>query len=327
MRIKAKNFSLLFLVFCFLASAGRAEISSEQLDPINLIAPYLAELSQDMNRPNVVIQIAELQLERQSGRRLTAKQSQSSDVVSVNFAAQVDEKLPQSNFGIAGNPDSDLERQLWRAGISIPEGEEDEGGKNELQRIIEQIRSVEFKLTKAPAPAIIVEPAPITKPDEISPVTETSRKPEEIESELSYKPGLSGQPGNPVSSQTLQMLDNLSQYPDRLDSPLELGEALFLGGCMKEAAVFYKEALNRSDSNEADSAPLWGRQDRAWILFQIGNCLRDEDRPAAMKMYRQLITEYPDSAWTDLAKARNKLIDWYQKDKPRELIIENRAEN
>jgi uncharacterized protein with HEPN domain len=39
-------------------------------------------------------------------------------------------------------------------------------------------------------------------------------------------------------------------------------------------------------------------------------------------MYRQLIAEYPGSPWVDLAKAREKLIDWYLKDKPRTLIAE-----
>ena len=322
LHLPLRTLSFSFLVFCLPASAGRAEISSEQLDPINLIAPYLAKISQDVNTPNTVMHVATFQQERQSGRRLTAKQSQSgSDIASVNFAAQIDEKLPQSSFTIAGNPHSDLERQLWRAGISIPESKEDEGGKNELQRIIEQIRSVEFKPANRPTePAVVVEPTPITENDEISAVTETetAQGPDKIESELPY---------NPVSGQTLHKLENLSQYPDRLDNPLKLGEVLFLSGRLKEAVVFYKDALKRKSPNEADSAPLWGGQDRAWILFQIGNCMRDRDRPTAMKMYRRLITEYPDSPWTDLAKARNKLIDWYQKDKPRELIVENRDEN
>jgi TolA-binding protein len=55
-------------------------------------------------------------------------------------------------------------------------------------------------------------------------------------------------------------------------------------------------------------------------LFQIGNCLRDGDRPAAEKVYKQLIAEYPDSPWTDLARAEDKLLEWYQKENPHELI-------
>jgi len=63
-------------------------------------------------------------------------------------------------------------------------------------------------------------------------------------------------------------------------------------------------------------------QDKAWILFQTGNCLRDDDLANAGKMYRQLIAEYPNSPWIDLAKARLNLIDWYQKSKLQTLIAE-----
>jgi outer membrane protein assembly factor BamD (BamD/ComL family) len=57
-------------------------------------------------------------------------------------------------------------------------------------------------------------------------------------------------------------------------------------------------------------------------LFQIGNCLRNDDLPAAAKTYQQLLTEYPNSPWADLAKARRDLIAWYLKDNPVKLIAE-----
>jgi hypothetical protein len=43
-----------------------------------------------------------------------------------------------------------------------------------------------------------------------------------------------------------------------------------------------------------------------------------------MKMYGQLITEYPNSQWRELAEARSKLLDWYQKDEPHKLIAEQK---
>ena len=64
-------------------------------------------------------------------------------------------------------------------------------------------------------------------------------------------------------------------------------------------------------------------RNRAWILFQIGNCLKDDDLAKAQEMYRQLITECPGSPWAEPAKAREKLIDWYLKEKPRTLIAES----
>jgi len=149
------------------------------------------------------------------------------------------------------------------------------------------------------------------------------------------------------------MLKSLLQHPERLRNPFELGEILFLSGHLKDAAICYQEALSRSSPDKADPTQkpqqslglltedvkvpdvvlgprlaetktgMFSIRNRAWILFQIGNCLRDDELPTAMKMYRQLIAEYPDSPWADLAKARSKLIDWYQKDNPRALIAEN----
>jgi hypothetical protein len=49
--------------------------------------------------------------------------------------------------------------------------------------------------------------------------------------------------------------------------------------------------------------------------------------PTAIKMYRQLIIEHPNSPWKELAEARSKLLDWYQKDEPHKLIAEQKAEN
>ena len=81
--------------------------------------------------------------------------------------------------------------------------------------------------------------------------------------------------------------------------------------------MLYQEALKRQAPND----PTVSR-DRAWILFQTGNCLRNNDMPAAAKIYRRLLTEYPTSPWADLASARGKLIDWYLKDEPEKLVVE-----
>ena len=220
-------------------------------------------------------------------------------------------QLPQGSLPIAQSSNKHLAHQLWQASISIAKVEKTES-KNELQRIIEQIRSVEFEpREEVPKTVIVVKPAQTTEPNETSSAIEAPQEHEKKKIELRL-------PYEPVTEQTLQMLKSLLQHPERLRSPFELGELLFLSVHLKDAAICYQEALSRSSPDKADPA-----QNRVWTLFQIGNCLRDDDLPTAMKMYRQLIAEYPDSPWTDLAKARSKLIDWYQKDNPRVLITEN----
>jgi tetratricopeptide (TPR) repeat protein len=368
---------LSLLAFCLLASFANAKVSSEQLDPIELLASHFVLTSQDVNTPDVtaetsqdvntpdfpwtpdtllhvwesLMQVAKVQSDRQVREDSIGGQLQISDIADVNSAAEATwpserkeplahsakgevsfltqwpepsallqedgkklSQLPDGSLPIAQSSNNHPARQLWQAGISISYAEKDERSKNELQRIIEQLRSVEFEPREAGSkPIIVIEPAPTTEPNETSSAMETPQEHEEkkIEFKLPYEP---------LTDQTLQMLKSLLQHPERLHNPFELGEVLFLSGHLKDAAICYQEALGRSSPDKADPT-----RNRAWTLFQIGNCLRDDDPPTAMKMYKQLITEYPDSPWADLAKARSKLIDWYQKDNPLVLIAESQS--
>jgi len=230
-----------------------------------------------------------------------------------NSAAAVGQKSPQSSLTILPDPNNDFRRQLWRAELSIAKGEKDERTKDELKRMIEQIRSIKFKPDKQPSePVIVTEAVKTAEPNETLPDTAVPKeqKTKEIGTKLPYEP---------ISDQTLQILKDLSQHLDHLRNSFELGETLFLSGNLKEAAIFYGEALKRKSPDDVGSA-----RDRAWILFQIGNCLRNDDPITAMKMYGQLITEYPNSPWKELAGARSKLLNWYLTDKPSELIAEHK---
>ena len=228
-----------------------------------------------------------------------------------NSAAGDGRKLSQSSVITSRDPNNVNGLELLRAEISIAKGQNDTKSMDQLKRIIEQIRSVEFGPEKqAPQPVVIPEKAPGIEPDET--VSETPVQKEKAKQEA--KPKL---PYEPITDETMQMLINLAQDPEKLDNPLELGEIVFVSGNVKEASTFYSEALKRKDPN--DVSVSW---DRAWILFQIGNCLRNEDPPAAAKMYQQLLTEYPNSPWADLAKARSNLIAWYLKNEPAKLIAE-----
>ena len=233
------------------------------------------------------------------------------DAAPASSASQAGQELPHSSFALPKDPNSQVARALWRAEISIAKGQRDNRSKTRLKRIIEQIRSVELKPQKrTPEPVVVPEKTPAAEPNETVSETPVPKEDEKrhIEVRLPYKP---------ITGQTLQMLRNLSQHPDKLDNPLELGEILFLSGNLKEAAIFYQEALNRTSADDTRSA-----QERAWILFQLGNCLRNDDLPAAAKRYGQLITEYPNSPWAGLAQAQGQLIGWYLKDEPRKLIAE-----
>jgi len=253
-----------------------------------------------------------------------------SDGYAQNSSKQLSTKVgkKQGHLLIARSPTTDLGRQLWQARISNPKNNPNSKGKDELYQMIEKIRSVKFEpQDKSAEPLIVVEPAPKTAPDENSP---DSNVPQESEFKKT-EAGMESQFGNKrqdekqlltrqIKDQTLKIFVQLSQQPQQLKNPMELAEILFRNGSLKEATKCYQEALNRMTANKDDRH----KKEKAWILFQIGNCLRNTDRSEAIEIYRQLIAQYPDSPWADLAKARSKLINWYQQDKPGELVAETR---
>jgi tetratricopeptide (TPR) repeat protein len=232
-------------------------------------------------------------------------------VAFANSAAGDGRKISQSSIFNLIDPNNVHGRELLRAEMSAAYGQNDTKSKDQLEKIIEQIRSVEFEPQKrSPEPVIVPEKAPAIEPNDTVPEMPVQQEKAKQET----KPGPQNEP---IAEETLQMLRNMAKEPEKLANPLELGEILFVSGNVKEAAMFYSEALRRKDPNDAGA--FW---DRAWILFQMGNCLRTDDMPAAAKMYQQLLTEYPNSPWADVATARNNLIAWYLKDEPLKLVLQ-----
>jgi tetratricopeptide (TPR) repeat protein len=314
------HLSLLALLLS--VSISIAAAASDQLDPADLLESDLQQ-TVDANIRTIPTQPTKPQPAPQ-------KPIETMNTVSISFASQVNQKLPGANPPAADSNNS-LGHQLQQARITASV---DDKGKNkdELQNIIEQIRAVEFESqNKQSEPVVVTQSVPSpdstelaeVEPNENPPATETAAEPndKQAKSEL-QTPATENRiplPYKPITTRTLQAVSELSQHPEQLSSPFELAEILFRSGNLKEAAVFYQQALNKINPKDAASA-----SNRAWILFQIGNCLRNDEPQNAMKTYRQLITEYPGSPWTEIAKARDKLIDWYQKDDPKTVIKENK---
>ena len=239
--------------------------------------------------------------------------TQTGSNIALNFAAGVDKKT--SHLLIAKSPTTEVSRQLWQARISASEDKNPSQRKSGLRDIIGQIKTIEFKpQDQSSEPAIVAEPIRKAEPNEISSDTEISpgQESDKIEPRL---------PDGRITDQTLQIFKTLSQQPERLSNPFELAEILFNSNYLREAAKCYQESLNRMTADETGQPA-----DKAWILFQIGNCLQNTDPSTAIQMYRQLIAEYPGSPWADLAGAKTKLIEWYLKDKPDTLINERKSQ-
>jgi len=342
-------FCLLFAIISLLTSAAYAETPSRGLlDPIGLLEIHLTENPvpadvlissespdislQEWNSPAGIspLQFATLSIADNVISTSETTKEPIADILQ-NPSAPVQTAIskpvppPNKDLPLTKNLLTDPKRQLQRARISYPVETENSKSKNELYRLAEKIRSVRFEPKNKPAPPMaILEPEPKTEPNE--PVPDKTPPEEEKEEEQKTEP--QPQPDidqleqsklafEPISSETLQMLESISQHPENLKNPLELAEILYHNGHLKEAAICYQLALSRITQDNTNQ-PLA----KPWILFQIGNCLRNDQPSVAVQMYKQLITEYPNLPWVDLAKTRAKFIDWYQQENPESFIQE-----
>ena len=294
--------SCLLLIFACSAPLSNAQISQE-LDPINLLLSGLNKNVQKVSKTTVPMQPTTMQSTIE--QPVLSEQSRTIDTIPLNFVSQVGQQFQLTLLNVPNTSHNIKQKLLKTDMVAFKAG--DNKQKIELQKIIEQINSIELKPTeKKPQSNIVIDPKEITTPDEIS---------VDIKEEEHTKPQLIQKTKTDEISQKLRMFSKNSEKPE---NPLNLAEILFLGGYMKEAAVFYQQALEQIKANDPKSS-----RDRVWILLQIGNCLKTEDAKTATKMYRQLITEYPDSTWTNLAKAQSKLIGWYQTNKPLQIKMTN----
>lgn len=205
-----------------------------------------------------------------------------------------------------------LARELWSGRVTAPDPNDDVTTSLTLKRLIRQIQSVKFE-DKRPAPAFTrpVEPQTPPEPSAVQPTKEVKAQP--------IRPATAtvenGETQPLPSNKTQRVLEGLLQDAGRIHDPLEMAELLFLNGRPTEATPFYQKALEHTAPGDPATD-----QDRAWILFQLGNCLRETDLAQAQDAYVKLISEYPDSPWTELAKAHGRLLSWYREARPQELL-------
>ena len=104
---------------------------------------------------------------------------------------------------------------------------------------------------------------------------------------------------------------NLPEDASGIVDVFELAESLFQVGDKVNALKYYRKSL-------ALSLPVGEKANpkRAWILFQIGNCLYNDDTVEAIKIYEQLILEHPSSDWTNCARTKKQVLKWLMVEKP-----------
>jgi len=210
-----------------------------------------------------------------------------------------------------------LKQQLTKSRISPPDKPRDDSKADELRQLIEQIRSIkveshggEFVEPQQQVQQPINTP-PVAAPE--PPAVATAIEPSKFSTEATP---------NSISDQTLQKVDAMLKNSNRITNPFELAEILFRSGKTGLAGLCYKKALVSIDANDPNLAG-----ERAWILFQMGNCLKDNDPNTARENYAELVRTQPDSPWAEIARVRLGLLDWYQTDKPGEIIQQIKKPN
>lgn len=201
----------------------------------------------------------------------------------------------------------ELTRRLWENRILAPDPNEDAETRAALNDLIRKVRSVRFEDdTTEPTLSGPAEPAPVGRPDRATRPDTPKPTP---------TPSATIEPTGALAEAALKKLDRVPLDPNQVGDPLQVAELLFLSGRRDEATAFYEKALARAARNDSST-----EDDRAWILFQLGNCLRQTDMVGARDIYMKLVSEYPASPWTELAKAHGRLIAWYQSAKPQQLM-------
>lgn len=199
-----------------------------------------------------------------------------------------------------------MTQRLWRSRVSAPGQDSEAQTRAELSEAISRIKSIRFEVKRQEPAATAaflmpqaVEPQPEPGPAEPTPPVATAAP----------------APGAGLTSETTDALKRVLADPNEASQPLDLAELLYLTGRLNEAAVLYQKALDSMVANDPAS-----REDRAWAILQIGNCLRETNPTKARDMYTKLVSEYPDSPWVELAKAHSQLISWYEQEQPRQWL-------
>jgi len=335
-------FVRLLLAVCLLISTGYAEYLKSHLSfdlqkinksnpdiilsawkPLIQIAKLPFDLWKTGTHSRVAVKCVARTANHSESNEVPAFEVEEENPVLFQDTNSVVSSLQKHNFSLVRGPNTRLGHLLWRDRISNPVDKGSDKSRSELEKIIEQIQSVEIKPRREkPEPIIVIEPEQQVEPNETIPGKQDIKEfqAEETEAEQKILDESERQDENlvreePENMQSLQILGELLEHPEQLNSPLKLAEILYRSGHLKEAAKCYQEALYRMATDDAAQ-----KQHRAWILFQIGNCLRNDDQQAAIEMYRQLITEYPNSPWSESARVEDKLLNWIIKDDPKALI-------
>jgi tetratricopeptide (TPR) repeat protein len=203
-----------------------------------------------------------------------------------------------------------VSKQLWKSRISTLPADSTAGRqeKDDLDLLVDRLKAAETKVK--PRGHAAAEGGRTLRPADPNAAAAASPAP----APTSVTPARSsGADANPAAAATLTLPEGLD--PNTATDPFKIAEILYAAGLRSKAAPYYQRALAQLDPQDKKKA-----SERQWILLQLGRCWREDQPAQARQMFSQLISEYPDSPWLNVARTWQGLTDWYLTEQPRQFI-------
>jgi len=190
---------------------------------------------------------------------------------------------------------------LWRSSVTLP------SSPMAAQDLRATITTLQM-LSPSTRPAASMAPAPTPAPVASTPATAPAVA---VEAEVPQTQPTT-EPASPaVAGIDPRVLGQLKTAPAKGRwGALALADALFADGQPQTAFTLYEQAMTQA------LAP----QDKAWALFQMGNCRMSSDANAAVVFYRRVASEHADSIWASVAVEQVKTIEWQRNVNPQAVL-------
>lgn len=219
----------------------------------------------------------------------------------------------QSNSSPSGQEIRSQLRQSQLAPLTNPA--DVSGSQKSLKELTEELRQLQLPQLQTPDTASQKPKSPSESvADEPSTQTPTSRV--QDNNKVQTQPTKSAQPNKAefIKSDTADpVMTVLTANPQAVVDLFSAAEALFAKRDLSRAAKLFQQVMDQMTDNLQD-------QNRSWVLFQYGNCLRISKSTEAAKVYEKVIADYPESDWAKVARARNTYFTWSQQAKPEGLL-------
>ena len=307
-------FGLIVAVFSILGPKAWAE-APDQTEPNSPSILDSTQATPDVNTPDANVPVANL-----PDANLPDANMPDANLPGEHAGSKTQQQPEQQSTKVTerpapGAPSKNMQK-LWHASIDVRFDPNDKS-KAQLGELIAAINSVKFKQLETEFKTPQDDSSAAEKePNRPSPEP-TIQQQNTLKIERPSPPEIS--PDSLLTPETLRILSEYISKPQEVNEPFELAEILYRSGHLPEAAAVYQQALSRMDPEDSKTA-----KKRAWILSQIGNCLRQTNPQDAMQRYKQLINDYPDSIWIEFAAGMNEIVGWLDQEKPHDLIAEIR---